>query len=70
MDEVLSDGTHIDKSPYHFDGTVFYGEYNCSGAGANISMRVPYLQKLTDAQASAFLNISYIDGDQWLQPFQ
>ncbi|RZS20136.1 hypothetical protein BHM03_00052623 [Ensete ventricosum] len=48
--------------------TVFYGEYNCSGAGASLTMRVPYAQKLNDTQAAPFLNTSFIDGDQWLQP--
>lgn len=48
--------------------TLFYGEYKCSGPGANQSMRASYVQKLSDAQALAFLDASYIDGDQWLQP--
>lgn len=48
------------------DQTIFYGEYNCSGAGANMSLRAPYVQRLNDTQALPFLNISFIDGDQWL----
>ncbi|XP_056168464.1 probable pectinesterase 8 [Syzygium oleosum] len=48
------------------DQTIYYGEYNCSGAGANMSLRAPYVQRLNDTQASPFLNISFIDGDQWL----
>ncbi|KAG6721293.1 hypothetical protein I3842_03G106400 [Carya illinoinensis] len=51
------------------DLTIFYGEYDCSGPGANMSMRVPYVQRLNDTQASPFLNMSYIEGDQWLQPY-
>lgn len=50
--------------------TIFYAEYGCIGRGADTSMRVPYLQKLNETQASIFLNISYIDGDQWLLPYQ
>ncbi|KAM1016285.1 hypothetical protein ACFX1X_046361 [Malus domestica] len=49
------------------DQTIFYGEYNCSGAGANMSLRAPYVQKLNDTQASLFLNVSFIDGGDWLQ---
>ncbi|KAB2613370.1 pectinesterase 8 [Pyrus ussuriensis x Pyrus communis] len=49
------------------DQTIFYGEYNCSGAGANMSLRAPYVQKLNDTQASLFLNASFIDGGDWLQ---
>ncbi|KAK8507745.1 hypothetical protein V6N13_140491 [Hibiscus sabdariffa] len=48
------------------DQTIFYGEYNCTGAGANMSGRVPYVQRLNDTQASIFLNTSFIDGDEWL----
>ncbi|CAN6573994.1 unnamed protein product [Malus baccata var. baccata] len=49
------------------DQTIFYGEYNCSGTGANMSLRAPYVQKLNDTQASLFLNVSFIDGGDWLQ---
>ncbi|XP_052178844.1 probable pectinesterase 8 [Diospyros lotus] len=51
------------------DQTVFYGEYNCTGTGANTSLRVPYAQRLNNSQASPFLNLSFIDADQWLQPY-
>lgn len=49
------------------DQTIFYGEYNCSGPGANVNARVPYVQRLNDTQAFPFLNTSFIDGDQWLE---
>ncbi|BFG25780.1 hypothetical protein CerSpe_120540 [Prunus speciosa] len=49
------------------DQTIFYGEYNCSGAGANMTMRAPFVQKLNDTQASTFWNVSFIDGGDWLQ---
>ncbi|XP_054813897.1 probable pectinesterase 8 [Prosopis cineraria] len=48
------------------DQTIFYGEYNCTGAGANMSLRAPYVRRLNDTVASNFLNTSFIDGDQWL----
>ncbi|EOX93212.1 hypothetical protein QUC31_004025 [Theobroma cacao] len=51
------------------DQTISYGEYNCTGDGANTTLRAPYVQKLDDTQASIFLNTSYIDGDQWLQSY-
>lgn len=31
-------------------------------------MRASYVQKLNDTQASPFLNVSFIDGNDWLQP--
>ncbi|KAL5581602.1 hypothetical protein UlMin_014044 [Ulmus minor] len=51
------------------DQTIFYGEYNCSGAGADMSMRASYVQRLNETQASPFLNLSYINADQWLLPY-
>ncbi|KAK9156232.1 hypothetical protein Sjap_003712 [Stephania japonica] len=50
------------------DQSIFYGEYKCSGAGANATMRVPYAQILNDTQAASFLNTSFINADIWLQP--
>ncbi|KAJ1380328.1 Pectinesterase, catalytic [Sesbania bispinosa] len=49
------------------DQTIFYGEYNCSGPGANMALRAPYVQRLNDTQAFPFLNTSFIDGEQWLE---
>ncbi|KAG8379482.1 hypothetical protein BUALT_Bualt07G0093100 [Buddleja alternifolia] len=51
------------------DQTIFYGEYNCSGDGANTTLRAPYAQRLNDTQASPFLNVTFIDADQWLQSY-
>ncbi|KAK4594093.1 hypothetical protein RGQ29_017958 [Quercus rubra] len=51
------------------DKTIFFGEYNCSGPGANMAMRLPYVLRLNDTQAYPFLNVSFVDGDQWLQPY-
>jgi pectin methylesterase-like acyl-CoA thioesterase len=49
------------------DATIFYGEYNCSGPGADMSKRAPYVQKLNETQVALLINTSFIDGDQWLQ---
>lgn len=54
---------------FEFFRTVFYGEYKCTGEGANLANRVPYAQKLSDVQVLPYLNTSFIDGDQWLQPY-
>ncbi|KAM3282860.1 putative pectinesterase 8 [Capsicum chacoense] len=51
------------------DQTIFYGEYNCTGAGSNMALRAPYVQRLNDTQALPFLNSSFIDADLWLQSF-
>ncbi|KAJ4955100.1 hypothetical protein NE237_011883 [Protea cynaroides] len=49
--------------------TVFYGEYQNTGVGANMNGRVPYSRNLTATEAAPFLTKSFINGDQWLQPF-
>nr|XP_016449487.1 PREDICTED: probable pectinesterase 8 isoform X2 [Nicotiana tabacum] len=51
------------------DQTIFYGEYNCSGAGSSMTLRAPYVQRLNDTQALPFLNSSFVDANQWLQSF-
>ncbi|XP_075079586.1 putative pectinesterase 8 [Nicotiana tabacum] len=51
------------------DQTIFYGEYNCSGAGSSMTLRAPYVQRLNDTQALPFLNSSFIDASLWLQSF-
>ncbi|KAG1326389.1 Pectinesterase [Cocos nucifera] len=69
MTDIISPEGWNDFNDPARDQTLFYGEYKCRGPGANQSMRAAYVQKLSDAQALPFLNASYIDGDQWLQPF-
>ncbi|XP_052143071.1 probable pectinesterase 8 [Oryza glaberrima] len=51
------------------DATVFYGEYMCTGVGANMTGRVPYAKPLTEQQAQIYLDASYVDADGWLKPF-
>ncbi|KAG2653116.1 hypothetical protein PVAP13_1NG430500 [Panicum virgatum] len=51
------------------NSTVFFGEYGCRGDGANMAGRVPYARKLDDSQARPFLDQSYVDGHEWLKPF-
>lgn len=47
--------------------TIFFGEYECFGEGANYTSRVPYGKQLQEYDAASFMDVSYIDGDQWLQ---
>lgn len=45
---------------------VYYGEYKCSGPGANLTARVAWAHMLTDEEAEPFLATHYVDGDTWL----
>ncbi|XP_057782274.1 probable pectinesterase 53 [Salvia miltiorrhiza] len=48
------------------DQKVYYGEYKCSGGGANVTGRVAWARVLTDEEAMPFIGTYYIDGDTWL----
>ncbi|KAK4773796.1 hypothetical protein SAY87_028815 [Trapa incisa] len=66
MTDIIAPEGWNDLNDPERDSNIFYGEYNCTGAGSNMTLRVPYVQRLNDTQAAPFLNTSFIDGDQWL----
>ncbi|KAG7014294.1 Pectinesterase QRT1 [Cucurbita argyrosperma subsp. argyrosperma] len=47
-------------------GTVYYGEYKCSGPGADLSGRVGWAHNLTDEEAQPFIGTHYVEADTWL----
>ncbi|KAI5067299.1 hypothetical protein GOP47_0017827 [Adiantum capillus-veneris] len=47
--------------------TVYYGQYKCSGPGANQNGRVAWAHELSDAEAAPFQSLNFIDGASWLQ---
>ncbi|OVA07049.1 Pectinesterase [Macleaya cordata] len=47
--------------------TVYYGQYNCYGGGANVTGRVGWSHILSDEEAAPFLSKSMIGGRDWLR---
>ncbi|GAB2282146.1 hypothetical protein Dimus_016699 [Dionaea muscipula] len=50
----------------HANWNVYYGEYRCSGPGANMTERVPWARALTAEEVEPFIGTYYIEGDTWL----
>lgn len=61
--ERWSDFGHPERS-----NNMFYGEFQNSGPGSNISRKARYTKKLSDAEVKSFINLGYIQGSKWLLP--
>ncbi|KAH7434478.1 hypothetical protein KP509_06G019100 [Ceratopteris richardii] len=48
------------------DSTVFFGQYQCDGPGADESHRVSWSHELSDSEVQPYLDLSFIDGSQWV----
>lgn len=46
--------------------SVYFGEFNNSGPGANMSGRVPYARSLSFEEALGCTQIDWIDGSEWV----
>ncbi|XP_052188024.1 probable pectinesterase 53 [Diospyros lotus] len=68
MQNIVLPGGWDDWGDPDRDSRVYYGEYKCSGPGANLSERVRWARALTDQEAMPFIGTHYIDGHKWLLP--
>lgn len=50
-----------------FFRTAVFGEYECKGRGADRRGRVPWSKSFSYGEARPFLDMSFINGDQWLR---
>ncbi|KAH7436692.1 hypothetical protein KP509_05G031400 [Ceratopteris richardii] len=63
---IVPDGWYDWGQPSR-ERTVFYGEYKCSGPGANTGRRVAWSHQLSDTEAQPFLQLTFIEAGTWLQ---
>ncbi|KAG9441350.1 hypothetical protein H6P81_017204 [Aristolochia fimbriata] len=47
--------------------TVLFGEFNCTGGGADSRWRVPWAKSFSYEEAKPFMGRRFIDGDVWLK---
>ncbi|KAK1356773.1 Pectinesterase [Heracleum sosnowskyi] len=66
MDSLVLPQGWSDWGKQSNDERVYYGEYECSGPGANLSGRVSWARILTAQEAKPFIGTYFIDGDTWL----
>ncbi|EXB55991.1 putative pectinesterase 53 [Morus notabilis] len=66
MDKIVLPQGWSDWGDQKRDSQVYYGEYKCSGPGANLKGRVAWARILSDEEAQPFIGTYYVDGDTWL----
>ncbi|KAF2305577.1 hypothetical protein GH714_006864 [Hevea brasiliensis] len=67
FDHIIIPAGWSDWNNPHRQKTVVFGEYECSGRGADIRGRVPWLKTFTYEEVKPFLGMQFINGDQWLK---
>ncbi|KDP46694.1 hypothetical protein JCGZ_06482 [Jatropha curcas] len=66
MDKIITPRGWYNWGDKNREMTVFYGQYKCSGPGADFGGRVSWSRELTEEEAKPFISIGFIDGHQWL----
>ncbi|KAF8095284.1 hypothetical protein N665_0338s0037 [Sinapis alba] len=67
MADVIAPAGWSDWNDTTKDSKVLFGEFNCSGRGADRTGRVPWSKGLTQDEAKPFLGMEFISGDEWLR---
>ncbi|CAK9155564.1 unnamed protein product [Ilex paraguariensis] len=66
IDNIITPSGWSDWNDPSSQKTAVFGEYRCTGNGADRKNRVPWSKSLNDNEARPFLDLSYIGGQQWL----
>ncbi|XWS29229.1 hypothetical protein CRYUN_Cryun24cG0010400 [Craigia yunnanensis] len=66
MDKIITPRGWYDWGDKNREMTVFYGQYKCSGPGADFGGRVSWARELTQQEAKPFISVDFIDGHSWL----
>nr|XP_027074283.1 probable pectinesterase 53 isoform X2 [Coffea arabica]XP_027078055.1 probable pectinesterase 53 isoform X2 [Coffea arabica] len=66
MDKIITPRGWYNWGDKNREMTVFYGQFKCSGPGANFGGRVSWSRELTQQEAKPFISLSFIDGREWL----
>lgn len=66
MDKIITPRGWYDWGDKNREMTVFYGQFKCSGPGAEYGGRVSWSRELTKEEAEPFLSLGFIDGHEWL----
>ncbi|XWS09686.1 hypothetical protein CRYUN_Cryun39dG0010300 [Craigia yunnanensis] len=67
LDNVITPAGWSDWNHPFRQKTAVFGEFQCRGTGANTSGRVPWSKKLSYQEVKPFLDMKFIDGEQWLR---
>ncbi|XP_059639718.1 probable pectinesterase 53 [Cornus florida] len=66
MDRIITPRGWYDWGDKKRERTVFYGQFKCSGPGADFRGRVSWSRELTPQEAEPFISLDFIYGNEWL----
>ncbi|XP_023527781.1 probable pectinesterase 53 isoform X1 [Cucurbita pepo subsp. pepo] len=66
MDKIITPTGWYNWGDKNRELTVFYGQYRCSGPGADYGGRVSWSRELTESEANPFVSLDFIGAKEWL----